>query len=224
MAGAAVRIAVTPRLSPTQRRAAPRAVRVHPRLSPTPRGVAVPAVRVHPRHRRAAGEPLSWPRVAWTLVAVAAVAALRGSGVVPAFGEEATPAARAEVRVQVPAPAAPAAAVLEPCRGRRGPDSALPLLIHCEAAVWHVPGGAAMALAVARCESSMRTTAFNPTGCGGAGCSGLYQQSLRFWRQRAANYGFAERPPTDAVANVVVSLRMAAEKGTWARDWPVCGA
>ena len=26
-----------------------------------------------------------------------------------------------------------------------------------------------------------------------------------------------------ALANTVVSLRMAAEKGTWADDWPVCG-
>ncbi|HEX9376964.1 MAG TPA: hypothetical protein VGB19_12090 [Actinomycetota bacterium] len=156
-----------------------------------------------------------------TLLAVAALAAaLRGSGVVPAFGDEARPAP--PVQVRAPAPAA--VGVLEPCPGRWGPDSPLSRLIVCEAEVWDVPGGAAKALAVARCESSMRTAAFNPSGCGGTGCTGLYQQSLRYWRGRAASYGFAGTPPTDAMANVVVSMRMAAEKGTWARDWPVCGA
>lgn len=96
-------------------------------------------------------------------------------------------------------------------------------LIACEADLWNVPGGAAKAFAVAHCESRFEIAAFNPTGCGGSGCSGLFQQSLRYWRRRAASYGFAGRPPTDPRANVVVSMRMAAEQGTWSRDWPVCG-
>jgi hypothetical protein len=105
---------------------------------------------------------------------------------------------------------------------RVGPR-AVKALIACEAGVWQVPGGAGKALSVAYCESRLVTQAFNPTGCGGAGCTGLFQQSLRYWSGRAAQYGFAGRPPTDAWANVVVSMRLAAEKGTWADDWPVCG-
>ena len=52
-------------------------------------------------------------------------------------------------------------------------------LIACEAALWDVPGGATTAFAVASCESRFQTAAYNPTGCGGSGCSGLFQQSLR---------------------------------------------
>lgn len=126
---------------------------------------------------------------------------------------------------QVPAPAGPVVLrAVDPCPidSRIGEFWVRPL-IACEAHVWRVPGGAAKALAVARCESRFLVQAMNPTGCGGSGCSGLFQQSLRYWSGRAAEYGFAGVPPTDVRANVVVSMRMAAEKGTWADDWPVCG-
>jgi hypothetical protein len=111
----------------------------------------------------------------------------------------------------------------EPCPiDRRLGEAWVEPLIACEAHVWRVPGGPAKALSVARCESQLVTEAFNPSGCGGSGCSGVFQQSLRYWARRAAEYGFEGVPPTDLRANVVVSMRMAAERETWARDWPVC--
>lgn len=96
-------------------------------------------------------------------------------------------------------------------------------LIACEAALWDVPGGADRAMSAAQCESRFQPAAFNPTGCGGSGCGGLFQQSLRYWRGRAAEYGYRGSPPSDPRANVVVSMRMAVERGTWSQDWPVCG-
>jgi hypothetical protein len=121
-----------------------------------------------------------------------------------------------------PAPAVPTRSIPDPCPPV-GARSTVRSLIACEATLWNVPGGASRALAVARCESRFERAAFNPTGCGGSGCVGLFQQSLRYWRRRAAEYGYPGRPATDARANVVVSMRMAEERGTWSRDWPVCG-
>lgn len=115
----------------------------------------------------------------------------------------------------------PARSLPDPCADVV--HSAIRSLIACEATLWNVPGGAARALAVARCESRFETAAFNPSGCDGAGCLGVFQQSLQYWRMRAAEYGYPGRPATDPRANVVVSMRMAADRGTWALDWPVCG-
>jgi hypothetical protein len=155
-----------------------------------------------------------------TLLAVGvAAAALRAtlvpaSGLQPAEAEPLRPAS-SPIAIQVPA---------DPCpMDWRVGTGRLKALIACEAAVWDVPGGAAKAFEVAFCESRFQTTAYNATGCGGAGCTGVFQQSLRYWRDRATDYGFAGSPPSDAKANIVISMRMAAERGTWARDWPVCG-
>ncbi len=116
----------------------------------------------------------------------------------------------------------PAGSLPDPCRFS-GAGPSIRSLIACEAVVWNVPGGAARALAVARCESRFEPAVLNPTGCGGSGCLGVFQQSLRYWRRRAGEYGYPGRPATDPRANVVVSMRMAADRGTWSRDWPVCG-
>jgi hypothetical protein len=121
-----------------------------------------------------------------------------------------------------PPSAVPTRSIPDPCPSG-GARSTVRSLIACEATLWNVPGGASRALAVARCESRFERAAFNPTGCGGSGCVGLFQQSLRYWRRRAAEYGYPGRPATDPRANVVVSMRMAEERGTWSRDWPVCG-
>jgi hypothetical protein len=123
---------------------------------------------------------------------------------------------------RTPSTAVPTRSIPDPCP-RGGGRSTVRSLIVCEATLWKVPGGARRALAVARCESRFERAALNPTGCGGSGCLGLFQQSLRYWRRRAAEYGYPGRPATDPRANVVVSMRMAAERGTWSRDWPVCG-
>ena len=161
---------------------------------------------------------MAWRPLALSLVAIgAAVLTVRTSGVV---------SGSADVSARhVRAPASPVAlTAAEPCPiDRRLGDSWVQPLIACEAHVWRVPGGAEKALAVAHCESRFDPEALNPSGCGGAGCSGLFQQSRRYWAARAAEYGFAGVPPTDVRANVVVSMRMAAERGTWAHDWPVCG-
>ena len=162
-----------------------------------------------------------WRRLALTLAALGLVAIGVRSGIAPANGEEA-----GVVRPAWPhgSPVAVRVAAPDPCPidWRTGPGR-LKSLIACEANVWDVPGGAPMAFAVAHCESRFETAVFNPTGCGGSGCAGVFQQNLRYWAGRAAEYGFAGAPPTDALANVVVSMRMASERGTWARDWPVCG-
>ena len=123
---------------------------------------------------------------------------------------------------RAPGQPVPTRSIPDPCPSG-GARSTVRSLIACEATLWNVPGGAPRALAVARCESRFERAAFNPTGCGGSGCVGLFQQSLRYWRRRAAEYGYPGRPATDPRANVVVSMRMAEERGTWSRDWPVCG-
>ena len=161
---------------------------------------------------------VTWPQLAaWLLSLIAVALAVRTARLAPAYGREEAPAPR-------PAAAAVPLRSVAPCPGDPAAGSAaIRSLIACEARVWRVPGGPATALSVAACESRFLPAAFNPTGCDGAGCAGLFQQSLRYWAGRAARYGFAGRPPSDPRANVVVSVRMASERGTWAHDWPVCG-
>ncbi len=160
-----------------------------------------------------------------SLFAVLAIAAtVRVTGLAPASGVEPAEATvdRAPLVEPNPVDLHP---VPDPCPiDWRIGAGAVKRLIACEAALWDVPGGATTAFAVTFCESRFQTAAYNPTGCGGSGCSGLFQQSLRYWRQRAIDYGFAGISPTDAKANIVISMRMASEQGTWAKDWPICGA
>lgn len=178
-----------------------------------------------PRIARLPERKTSAPRhgAVWLVMAAVALVAIgvRVPGLVSASAAE--PAQAAEAR-PASSPVAVSVPVPDPCPvDWRAGTGAVKRLIACEAAVWDVPGGASEAFDVAYCESRFQTAAYNPTGCGGAGCTGLFQQSLRYWRDRAIEYGFAGLPPTDARANIVVSMRMASEKGTWARDWPVCG-
>ena len=108
-------------------------------------------------------------------------------------------------------------------RPRSGTVAAMERLIACEAMTWAAPGGPAKAIDVAWCESRLRPAALNPTGCSGAGCGGLFQQHLEFWAARARRFGVPGRSAFDPWANAVVSVRMAAQQGTWRRDWPICG-
>jgi hypothetical protein len=199
---------------------------------------AAPAGRGAPR--RWIGTLVGWS-LAMTVIAVGALLAGAAAASTPVPGADPDVAATSASAVRALAPAAvrPASAVpvfvpaartaatpsgSDPCPlDWRGDAPDVRSLIVCEAGLWNPPGGAPRAAAVVFCESRFETAAFNPTGCDGFGCSGLFQQSLRYWRDRAVEYGFAGRPATDPRANVVVSMRMAAERGTWARDWPVCG-
>jgi hypothetical protein len=182
-----------------------------PRFRPDPLGTR----SARPRHARPAGLGGRLLSLGLVVAGVAGVA-VRSIG---------APAAEPAIARPAPVHASPVALhAAEPCPiDHRLGESWVEPLIACEALVWRVPGGPAKALSVARCESRLVTTVLNPSGCDGSGCSGVFQQSLRYWAGRAAEYGFAGVPPTDVRANVIVSMRMAAERGTWARDWPVCG-
>jgi hypothetical protein len=91
------------------------------------------------------------------------------------------------------------------------------LLIKCAARQWDSPGTPRRAVAVARCESDLRPNAYNPNGY-----AGLFQQATRYWPDRAAYWGQPNRSVFNGRANVIVSIRMAADAGTW-RAWAGCG-
>jgi len=76
-------------------------------------------------------------------------------------------------------------------------------LITCAAEHWTVPGGPAMALAIADRESHYQPRAYNPSGC-----AGIYQHMLRYWPQRAAEFGFRGWSAFNARANIIVTMRM----------------
>jgi len=76
-------------------------------------------------------------------------------------------------------------------------------LIRCAAERWSVPGGPAMALAIADRESHYQPRAYNPSGC-----AGIYQHMLRYWPGRAAEYGFHGWSAFNARANIIVTMRM----------------
>jgi len=76
-------------------------------------------------------------------------------------------------------------------------------LIKCAAEHWTVPGGPAMALAIADRESHYQPRAYNPSGC-----AGIYQHMLRYWPGRAAAYGFGGWSAFNARANIIVTMRM----------------
>jgi hypothetical protein len=86
-------------------------------------------------------------------------------------------------------------------------------LIRCAAEHWNVPGGVAMALAIADRESHYQPRAYNPSGC-----AGIYQHMLRYWPGRAAAYGFRGWSAFNARANIIVTMRMVhlAGWGPWA--------
>lgn len=89
-------------------------------------------------------------------------------------------------------------------------------LIKCAARHWDSPGTPRTAVRVARCESHLRPDAYNPNGY-----AGLFQQSTRYWSQRADHYGVPDRSPFNARANVIVSIRMARAMGSWSA-WAGC--
>ncbi len=81
-------------------------------------------------------------------------------------------------------------------------------LIRCAARRWQVPGGPDKAISVARCESRLSPKAYNP-----GGYAGVYQQSMRYWKGRARDYGFPDWSVYNGRANVIVSIRMAHRYG-----------
>lgn len=93
-------------------------------------------------------------------------------------------------------------------------------LIRCAVARWPVPGGAAAAIDTARDESGLWPWAYNP-----GGYAGVFQQSTRYWPDRARRYlrprwfGGRTPGPLNGRANVLVSVRMAHAAG-WCHDWP----
>jgi hypothetical protein len=90
-------------------------------------------------------------------------------------------------------------------------------LIKCAARRWDSPGSPQLAVAVARCESNLRPTAFNS-----GGYAGLFQQSIRYWPERSSRWGQPDRSVYNGRANIIVSIRMAAAEGSWSA-WAGCG-
>ncbi len=90
-------------------------------------------------------------------------------------------------------------------------------LIRCAARRWDSPGTPAKAVEVARCESHLRPGAYNPNGY-----AGLFQQSTRYWPDRAHRWGQPHRSVFNARANIIVSVRMARSLGSWSA-WAGCG-
>lgn len=89
-------------------------------------------------------------------------------------------------------------------------------LIRCAARHWDSPGTPKRAVRVARCESHLRPDAYNPNGY-----AGLFQQATSYWPHRSDRYGVPDRSVFDGRANVIVSVRMAREIGSW-RAWGGC--
>jgi hypothetical protein len=89
-------------------------------------------------------------------------------------------------------------------------------LIKCAARRWDSPGSPLKAVAVARCESHLRPSAYNPNGY-----AGLYQQATRYWPDRADHWGQPDRSVYNGRANIIVSIRMASAAGTWSA-WGGC--
>lgn len=90
--------------------------------------------------------------------------------------------------------------------------------IRCAARVWKAPGTPGFVVSVARCESGLRPSAYNPNGHGG-----LFQQDTGDWRSRENKYlnplGFGDPSWSNGEANTIVSIRMAKSDGTWSQQW-----
>jgi hypothetical protein len=84
-------------------------------------------------------------------------------------------------------------------------------LIRCAARHFRVPGGPPKALLVAFRESKFAPRAFNARSC----AQGVYQHLCRYWRGRAAAFGFGRWSPFNARANIFVTMRMVLLEG-WA--------
>ena len=89
-------------------------------------------------------------------------------------------------------------------------------LIRCAARRWDSPGSPRKAVQVARCESHLDPDAYNS-----GGYAGLFQQSVRYWPDRADRWGQPDRSVYNARANIIVSIRMARALGSWSA-WSGC--
>lgn len=72
------------------------------------------------------------------------------------------------------------------------------------------------AMRVAKCESSYNTAAYNPAGYGG-----LFQHSIDYWPDRAAQAGWAGASIYDGEANTAVTAWLVSANGGWSA-WPNC--
>jgi hypothetical protein len=75
-------------------------------------------------------------------------------------------------------------------------------LIRCAAA--HHGVRTSTALYVAWRESRYRPSAYNAYG----GAAGIYQHLVKYWPDRATDYGFRNWSPFNARANIMVTMRM----------------
>ena len=65
------------------------------------------------------------------------------------------------------------------------------------------------ALYVAWRESRYRPSAYNPHGP----AAGIYQHLLKYWPERAEDFGFEDWSPYNARANIIVTMRMVRRYG-----------
>ncbi|HET9250011.1 MAG TPA: hypothetical protein VFP13_08755 [Actinomycetota bacterium] len=65
------------------------------------------------------------------------------------------------------------------------------------------------ALYVAWRESRYRPSAYNPNGP----AAGIYQHLLKYWPERAEDFGFKNSSPYNARANIIVTMRMVRRYG-----------
>jgi hypothetical protein len=80
-------------------------------------------------------------------------------------------------------------------------------LIRCAAS--HHGVSTEKALYVAWRESRYRPSAYNAAG----GAAGIYQHLLKYWPDRAEDFGFSDRSVFDARANIMVTMRMVKQYG-----------
>jgi hypothetical protein len=73
------------------------------------------------------------------------------------------------------------------------------------------------AVVIAGRESSFRPRAYNPTGCEGWGCKGVYQHHMKYWPDRTRllrNSWDVGHSPFNARANILITMRMV-DRGGW---------
>lgn len=96
-------------------------------------------------------------------------------------------------------------------------------LIRCEYERINPPGKRSAVLANARCESGETLMDTDTSDIYG----GPYQQDKNYWTGRREHYRrpsdkHVVGPVTHFRSNVIISFRMAKQKGTWRNDWPHC--
>lgn len=85
-------------------------------------------------------------------------------------------------------------------------------LVICEAELFNV--SVSHALYVADRESKFYWKAFNSSGCGGAGCGGIYQHHMAYWSGRVNDYARDFKPSwTNARTQCVVTFKMVRQGG-----------